>query len=683
MVEDMVETSCRIVERYLDIILPLGKFDLGFFWEDISFKNGPIVSLDFYLECGKGKVIIMENYDLEKCEPICTPLTDIIEEMTIPGIPGTICNYKVLQSCEECKSSDIMTQIDDIDFKTIAHWALNYLLRSPRPEIDYQPIFSCWPLSCPPVPSGWDPIVDGDTDCRMDWEFYYMRDICGVTEGKDTEKAFHQRIYNYLGEHNLSWTYIGCYDMDPSIEVTKSKGKIVNVWSTTKILKSLALSYERTHNPEDKKLARKVFEGLYSLATWSGRYAWFEGGMGPLGKDLKPVNSGWGVHPPPIIESLVCYWEATGDNDALTFATAFADGIVERIRPGNVVQINDDGTFTGHMHATLHAILGIGHLGIVIKNASYIEFCKRVYEFVITHGTGTGWIHEAVTPTPQSKFPSSEVCATSDMMSIVASLAQAEHFLPGQHFADYYDHLERYLRNYIAPAQFIMTPEFIEYYKTLHKDKPIEDVEKGLADLHKMEGGIIGGIGINDLTNDWLGDDRTSFAMQGCCAPEGMRAIHTVWENIVHIVESDTDKNKAVFVNMSFSYECSEVTVISYLPDEGRMTVISHISGNFYLRPPAWAPQGEATAWRNTKKTTIDWDGAYVKFMNVNAEEELTITYPFISYEQRVAIWPDSSKIATFYWLGNTVVNVNPQGTKFPLYIEKSRKLPPTPKILE
>jgi hypothetical protein len=50
MVEDMVETSCQIVERYLDIILPLGKFDLGFFWEDISYKNGPIVSLDFFNE---------------------------------------------------------------------------------------------------------------------------------------------------------------------------------------------------------------------------------------------------------------------------------------------------------------------------------------------------------------------------------------------------------------------------------------------------------------------------------------------------------------------------------------------------------------------------------------------------------------------------------------------------------
>ena len=50
MVEDMVETSCRIVERYLDIILPMGQFDLGFFWEDISFKNGPIVSLDFFKE---------------------------------------------------------------------------------------------------------------------------------------------------------------------------------------------------------------------------------------------------------------------------------------------------------------------------------------------------------------------------------------------------------------------------------------------------------------------------------------------------------------------------------------------------------------------------------------------------------------------------------------------------------
>ena len=48
MVEDMVETVCLIVEDFLDKVLPHFKFDYASGWEDICFKNGPIVSVDFF-----------------------------------------------------------------------------------------------------------------------------------------------------------------------------------------------------------------------------------------------------------------------------------------------------------------------------------------------------------------------------------------------------------------------------------------------------------------------------------------------------------------------------------------------------------------------------------------------------------------------------------------------------------
>ncbi len=48
MVEDMVETTCRMVENVLDQLLPHMDFDYAAGWEDICFKNGPIVSVDFF-----------------------------------------------------------------------------------------------------------------------------------------------------------------------------------------------------------------------------------------------------------------------------------------------------------------------------------------------------------------------------------------------------------------------------------------------------------------------------------------------------------------------------------------------------------------------------------------------------------------------------------------------------------
>lgn len=48
MVEDMVETCCLLVEDSLDQLLPHIKFNFASGWEDICFKNGPIITLDFF-----------------------------------------------------------------------------------------------------------------------------------------------------------------------------------------------------------------------------------------------------------------------------------------------------------------------------------------------------------------------------------------------------------------------------------------------------------------------------------------------------------------------------------------------------------------------------------------------------------------------------------------------------------
>jgi hypothetical protein len=48
ILEDMVETCCRLVEHTLDQMLGKIDFDYASGWEDICFKSGPIVSMDFF-----------------------------------------------------------------------------------------------------------------------------------------------------------------------------------------------------------------------------------------------------------------------------------------------------------------------------------------------------------------------------------------------------------------------------------------------------------------------------------------------------------------------------------------------------------------------------------------------------------------------------------------------------------
>ncbi|MBW7893797.1 MAG: hypothetical protein H3C27_01685 [Opitutaceae bacterium] len=48
MVEDIVETSCVLIEDYLDAVLPHVQFDYAGGWEDICYKSGPLVSVGFF-----------------------------------------------------------------------------------------------------------------------------------------------------------------------------------------------------------------------------------------------------------------------------------------------------------------------------------------------------------------------------------------------------------------------------------------------------------------------------------------------------------------------------------------------------------------------------------------------------------------------------------------------------------
>ena len=48
MLEDMVETCCQLTEHSLDQLLPNFHFDFASGWEDICFKNGPIITLNFF-----------------------------------------------------------------------------------------------------------------------------------------------------------------------------------------------------------------------------------------------------------------------------------------------------------------------------------------------------------------------------------------------------------------------------------------------------------------------------------------------------------------------------------------------------------------------------------------------------------------------------------------------------------
>jgi hypothetical protein len=583
----------------------------------------------------------------------------------IRGITGKVSNVQVAgiaPTAIATLSSDLPE--NDIDLRRMAQWGMNYLIRSPRKEFNYEPVFQGHFYTCPPIPSGHDPVVACDTDVRLNWEWYYMREISGSTAGLDVERAFHQRILDYVQEDGTVLAPPGCYNEGETTREWKKEEYYYHIWGATKILMAMAEDYRRTGNLQSKETGRKIMLRLKRLAIYTASdRCYFAAGMGAVKPDGTPVPNGWNWQPAPLVEPLVNYYLATGDKESLEFAKAYAEGIMTGAQPDGV-RFKENGDFGyGHGHATMHALWGIAHLGVVTGESRYVEFVKRSWDFYLTMGTGTGWF-----PAVRDHL-SDETCCLSDMMSNAALIA-----LSG--YPEYFDYVERYMRNIISNRQFIMTPVFEANYRKINVNHSEEEINNGLASLRNLQGAVCSFSGLNEWENDLLG--ASYYELAGCCAPEGLRAIYTTWTNVIEPLGKSKLGPAGVYVNMCLSRDSKWGRVVSFFPKVGRMTVKAGVKDNFFIRPPQWAPRGSVHAFVGNKPVPVVWSGSYVRFSKANPGDELTITYPFISFNQEVeGIWKKKPDVRVIYqWLGNMVVGVDPPPDKTPLFLGKPRILP-------
>jgi hypothetical protein len=581
--------------------------------------------------------------------PEALPPTDI------SGITGSTSPVRFSGAAPESAVS-LLAQASpskDLDLAAMAGKAMNYLARNPRKELNYEPVFQIKPLACPPAPHGHDPIVPGDTDCRMDWEYIFMREMSGSREGLDVERGLRQRILGYVRDDGLAWVPPGHYMEGEVYAGAKPEGEVASTWATAKIIRSLSETYARTGDKAAIKQARKMFLGLRKLADWKQGRAIYQGGSGAWrdGKLVKPQQ------PVAAVEQLVRYWEVSSDDEALQFAIAVTEGL---IATGPELKIEPSGRFNGHMHSTLHGVWGVAHLGVVQNQPRYLEWAKRIYDYATTQGLGTGWLAAATWDKDVRLL--SELCATSDLVSIASWLARGG-------YPEYWDHVERYVRNMIAPSQFSLTPEYVELYRKTNAAKGEEQVERGLARMRDFAGGFVAAPAPNSWIN-WMphAPQANGERMQifGCCVPEGMRALHTAWSTVI------TQSGKHTCINLSMNRETDQARVVSFLPSEPRITVVAKRPGSYLVRVPSWTDRDLVGAYRNGKRVKLEWSGpslAFARFADASAGEELTLVYPLAEFRQEVdfafAGRPDLA--FRLDWSGNRVVDIAPRAAQLPM----------------
>lgn len=564
----------------------------------------------------------------------------------LPGYRGAIDELEVV-------ATDLSTNVRpiaassvpaDISLTDMAERAMHYLIHNPRAAHNYECRFDIFLSSYPP--SIWagtrDPyIAFGDTECRMNRAFVFMREMSGSDEGRDVEEAIRRRILGYVHDDGLSW--LPPYALNCNLSDHEPAALS---WTTGETLASLMEQYVRTGDQQTIVLARKLIGGLKSLASWDTGRAWYPGGAGGW-QAGKWMCTGCADIYPCILDPVVRYVEVTEDAEALEFAESFADGMMADLQSnlGANRILGDGSSHCNNCHLSMRAVLGVAHLGVLTRNSRYIEWARRAYDFMITQGTDWGWFPESI------GSDNSETCATGDMAEIASWLAVAG-------YARYWDDLERFVRNYIREAQFFVTPEYETFYRQLHKDKP-EQAEDGIRQARDFEGGFVARLLPNSLT---CGKDKMLISMMGCCPPEGMRALHIAWRHVVD------ESPEGIFINLVLNRDAPEARVVSFGPENGRLTVVVKKPGNFFLRPPSWAPRSDVKACRGGNEVPTAWKRDYVKFERADKGEELTILFPVLRFRQTVDV--DNHTYA-YRWTGNTVTSVDPAGAYLPLFSQE------------
>jgi hypothetical protein len=585
-------------------------------------------------------------------------------------------------------------QRDDMDLVEMARWGLNYLRGNPDPARGYECKFALGPLGIPchvPIsPSnkhGFDVVSLGDTDSRMDGQYLHMRLMTGDAEPDAVERGVRGRLLGYLRDDGLSWVNPGA-----AIGETIDEEWVMS-WTTAKTLFGLSETYEQMRagkttasNNGGTPSPRQLFEGLRSMALWDGPRAYYPG-IAPY-KDGQWLRRGWcATHArnyPFIVEPLVRYWECTGDGEALDLAKAFAEGFLADSQKdmGELHIDSETGEFQNHVHLHTHATWGMAHLGAALGERRYLDWVDKAYRFVLAQGTDYGWYPEFI---PQGEWRT-EICVVGDMVANGAWLAQGGR-------PDYWDHVERTIRNEIRRSQFFLTPDFLELFARLHKDKPASVVDAAMVDLRKIEGGFVA----QSTFNDWVGYPEkvgqpgmynNGIQMMGCCPPEGM---HALWEAYLGVVQQ---QGGAVWVNMNLHRDHAAAKVAAYSPEAGRMDVQAKTPGRYMLRPPAWAPRdqvklrvsglpekrgqtpisnGEIGVSPRFSGLHFSWAGpqnAYVQIDHVAAGDLLTLTWPvpkFTQIFQPISV-PGRSEKFTVSWCGNEVLDVSPAAKYLPMF---------------
>lgn len=578
---------------------------------------------------------------------------------------------------------------DTLDLADRARRAINGLTRAVDPEHDYEHYFLTMYMKNPP--EMWHTGAGDMSCCNPKWSesLPMMRCMSGSDLNCDTEQKMMDAMVGMIDKDGL-------YSVPPTRDHQSEPWRPVGrsdtcAFGNGRMMLAMIAWYERSHDRVWLDRTKKMGQGLSKTAVHKDGYAFFPcmGGSGQEAEEKILKSFDGPVCQGQPLRALARYYEITGDKEALDFAGELARFTIKapiwnsrEQKEWKWIASAERAHYQGQPHSYTLGLRGLLEYGYAANDSTMKEFARAGYEWQRSWG-----IAEIGNFGDHVWGADTEPCLVADMTALAIRLSDYG-------VGDYWDDVDRYVRNHLTEAQLL-------------RGDLLEAVAKGSAAhpeaYQDYPQGPMGLQGINDMTVSHYGlpwtpamqarelksvapekpvtdgvIDRTLGLMVGmieptimpytmsggCCSGNGTQAMYYAWHSTVRYSEGTAT------VNLLLNRPSPWLDVSSYLPYQGKVVLKNKRARQVAVRIPRWVNRAAINARLNGKSAATSWIGNYLVVQNLRNDDVLVLDFPV--EEGTIQRTMPFDREYTLHFKGNTLVDISPRDhnpTAYPVYL--------------
>jgi hypothetical protein len=469
------------------------------------------------------------------------------------------------------------------------------------------------------------------------------------------------------------------------------------IWGEGRMLPALSTLAQVDHNPQWVAFGKKKVDRLLALSRkkedfrffWKGRFRKVESVPEDADEPSVPNLHGSLADYDPFFSKVYSigalghgsglFYRVTGYELALELSRGLGRWGLKRIFN------NPSGRYDfWHFHHGLYSLMAVWEYALAANDRAAMEQVNASYRWARQMGDSSiGFFTELF---PDQRFwqyinwngKTVEICELADIIWLALNLTRAG-------IDDYWDDIDRWVRNVFAEGQLCSLEDFKNIPESYFNSKPEVKPHQDATDiLERSLGAFLGWIRPNDGLKVVMTDQGKKLAnlgIQHCCTANGARNLYHVWDSII------TRENDLVKINLLLNRVSASLDVDSYLPATGKVELKIKDAPVVAVRVPVWCKPEEMQVSVSGETRPAASQGRYLRVEQLKPGDRVSITFPMVERSETRVI---GDLPFTLKMRGSNVVDIDPKGTAIPLYskipdgslVEKHRFTPEVKQII-